>query len=242
MTSGLLAQILEASRSIHHSGSMSPAALIGLVKHLEARKVRHSVETGAGASTLVFSHLSECHTAFTLDSDESMSRVLRNPLFAGQSTTFVEGPTQKTLPVHAFQWPLQAVLIDGPHAYPFPDLEYFYLYPHIEKNGLLVIDDIHIPTIQSLFRFVAQDDMFRLVEVCGKTAFLHRTGAPTFDPWGDGWWLQRFNKRTLWRYGWQDKLKSAVPESCRPFVRRQADRLRLWLRGRERPSDSRHST
>ena len=43
-----------------------------------------------------------------------------------------------------------------------------------------------------------------------------------FDPWGDGWWLHRYNKRTLWHYSWQDKMKSAVPKSFRPFF---ADKL-----------------
>jgi hypothetical protein len=227
----LLAQILEESRSIHRSGSMSPTALIALAKHLEARRVQHSVETGTGASTIIFSHLSEAHTVFTVDADKSKTLVLRNPLLKPETTTFVDGPTQKTLPVHSFRWPLQAVLIDGPHAYPLPDLEYFYLYQHIDKGGILFIDDIHIPSIQNLFRFLCHDDMFRLLEVCGKTAFFQRTDAPLFDPWGDGWWLQRFNKRTLWHYSWQDKMKSVVPKSFRPFLRRQADRMRLWLRG-----------
>ena len=226
----LLAEILESSRAIHRSGTMSPAALIRLARHLEARTVHQSVETGTGASTLIFSHLSESHTVFALDRDESISMVLRNPLLNQKSTSFVDGPTQKTLPVHSFQSPFQAVLIDGPHAYPFPDLEYFYLYPQIERNGLLVIDDIHIPSIHNLFRVVSHDDMFRVIEVCGKTAFLQRTEAPLFDPWDDGWWLQRSNRRTLWRYSWRDRLKAAVPESLRPILRRNTDRLRLWSR------------
>lgn len=228
----LLAEILTSSRAIHRSGSMSPTALIKLAEHLQARDIRHSVETGTGASTLVFSHLSQSHTVFALDSDDSITMVRRNPLLNRQVTTFVDGPTQKTLPVHSFPLPLQAVLLDGPHAYPFPDLEYFYLYPHIEKGGLLVIDDIHIPSIQNLFRVVSHDHMFRLLEVCGKTAFLRRTDAPLFDPWGDGWWLQGFNRRTIWKYSWGDRLKSLVPNRFRPLFRKQADRLRLLMRGR----------
>jgi predicted O-methyltransferase YrrM len=229
---GLLSEILESSRSIHRSGSMSPSALIQLVAHLEDRNVRHSVETGTGASTLVFSHLSQSHTVFAVDSDESITSVLQNPLLKREVTSFVNGPTQKTLPVYSFASPLQAALLDGPHAYPFPDLEYFYLYPHIEEGGLLVIDDIHIPSIRNLFQVVSRDDMFRVLEVCGKTAFLERTDAPVFDPWGDGWWLQGFNKRQNWRYAWRDRLKSAIPMWIRPLVRRQADRLRLLTRGR----------
>jgi hypothetical protein len=233
LPSGLLSEILSSSRSIHRSGSMSPRALIQLAKHLENRNVQHSAETGTGASTLIFSHLSQSHTVFAIDGDESITSVLHNPLLKREVTIFVEGPTQKTLPLYSFALPLQAVLLDGPHAYPFPDLEYFYLYPHIEQGGLLVIDDIHIPSIRNMLRVVRDDDMFQLLQVCGKTAFLQRTNAPVFDPWGDGWWLQAFNKRQHWRYAWQDKLKSAiVPNAIRPLVRRQADRLRLWMSGR----------
>jgi hypothetical protein len=211
---------------------MSPSALIRLAKHLEDREVHHSVETGTGASTLVFSHSSRCHTVFAVDADESISSVRRSPLLNAAAITFVNGPTQKALPVHSFPSPLQAVLLDGPHAYPFPDLEYFYVYPHIQEGGLFVIDDIHIPSIQNLFRVVSCDEMFRVLEVCGKTAFLQRTDAPVFDPWGDGWWLQAFNKRPSWRYAWQDKLKSAIPGPLRALVRTQADRCRLLIQGR----------
>ncbi len=226
----LLAQILEASRVIHASGSMSPAALLRLARQLEQHPPWDSAETGTGASTIVFSHLSQAHTVFAVDTDRSMTTVLRHRLLNRPATTFVEGPTQKTLPRQPFPRPLQAVLIDGPHAFPFPELEYFYLYPHIERDGLLVIDDIHIPSIQNLYRFLRQEEMFRLVEVCGKTAFFRRTAAPAFDPWGDAWWLQGFNRRTLWRYSWRDRWKATVPEPLRPLLRKQADRLRLWLR------------
>ena len=39
--------------------------------------------------------------------------------------------------------------------------------------------------------------MFRLLEVVGTTAFFERTSAPPFDPHGDGWWLQNFNKNRV---------------------------------------------
>jgi len=66
----------------------------------------------------------------------------------------------------------------------------------LKKGGILVIDDIHIPSIQNLLQVVSHDEMFK------------RTDAPLFDPRADGWWLQGFNKQTLWRYSWQEKLKS----------------------------------
>lgn len=40
--------------------------------------------------------------------------------------------------------------------------------------------------------------MFEVVDVvAGKTAILRRTEAPTFDPLGDGWSTQNYNKRRM---------------------------------------------
>jgi hypothetical protein len=106
----------------------------------------------------------------------------------------VVGPTQLTLPRYEFG-PLDAALLDGPHAYPFPELEYYGVYPHLSEGALLVIDDIHIPGVANLFRFIKEDAMFDLLEVATRTAFFVRTGAPTFDPLGDGWENQAYNAK-----------------------------------------------
>jgi hypothetical protein len=65
----------------------------------------------------------------------------------------------------------------------------------LSENGLLIVDDIDIPTIHNLYRFLKKDAMFDLVEVVHTTAFFRRTAAPTFDPLADGWWNQSFNRR-----------------------------------------------
>ncbi len=157
----------------------------------KSSQIRHSVETGSGATTLLFSHLSEHHTVFAADGGSgSIANVRRSPLLRQNVVTFVEGPTQATLPRHRFAESLQLVLIDGPHGYPFPELEYYFLYPHLETGALLILDDIHIPTVHHLFRFLRRDAMFQLDEIVQTTAFFTRTNAPTFDPLGDGWWRQ----------------------------------------------------
>jgi hypothetical protein len=84
-------------------------------------------------------------------------------------------------------------LLDGPHAYPYPDLEYYCVYQQLRPGALLVIDDIHIPTVHRLFTFLKEDEMFRLAHVERTTAFFVRTAAPTFSPLGDGWEFQAFN-------------------------------------------------
>ena len=70
----------------------------------------------------------------------------------------------------------------------FRTIEYFYFYPHIETGGLLVVDDIHIPTVHNLFRFLREEEMFQLVE-----EFLARRRSsrerphPSLIAWADGW-------------------------------------------------------
>jgi hypothetical protein len=125
----------------------------------------------------------------------------------------VEGPTQKTLP--SFDFPrLQLALIDGPHAYPCPDLEYYYLYPHLDPGALLLIDDIDIPTINNMFRVLKADPMYKCLAIVGRTAFLERTNHPTFDPL-TGWWAKQ---------GFNAKLKT-VDHSISGYAARLSTRL-----------------
>jgi hypothetical protein len=194
----VLAEVVRIAPTLHKAGTFSAAALEAIVRHATARPVQHSVETGSGASTLLFSHVSEDHTVFAVDAETGSIRSIEtSPLLRRQAVTFVEGPTQVTLPVHAFAHRLQLALIDGPHGYPFPDLEYYYLYPHLDPDALLIVDDIHIPTITNLFDFISADEMFDLQEIVETTAFFRRTGAPVFPTTGDGWWTQRYNERVF---------------------------------------------
>jgi hypothetical protein len=123
--------------------------------------------------------------------------VQASPLLCADRVTWIQGPTQLTLPTYRFPQKLQAALIDGPHAYPFPDIEYYYLYPQLETGALLVIDDIQIPTIRNLVDFLRRDRMFALDEIVDTTAFFTRTEAPTFCPIGDGWWEQAYNSTPI---------------------------------------------
>jgi hypothetical protein len=195
-SSPIVTEIARLPHDWHMAGSVGPAVLNAIVRHVGKRQVQHSLETGSGKTTLLFSHLSQDHKVFAIEGDNrSITSVRESPLLNRATVEFIEGPTQLTLPRYDFAHPLQVAYMDGPHGYPFPDLEYYYLYPHLEAGALLIVDDIHIPTIRHLFDFLREDAMFRLLEVVDTTAFFVRTNAPTFDPLGDGWWLQPYNKR-----------------------------------------------
>jgi len=179
----------------HAAGSVSMPVLAAMVRHAGGGPVRRSVETGSGKTTLLLSHLSQAHTVFAVDAGRSISQVRESALFNAATTTFVEGPTQRTLPAHTFAHPHQLALIDGPHGYPFPDLEYYFLYPTIERGGILIVDDLRIPSIGRMYDIIRADEMFELVQVIeDNTAFFRRTAAPLIHPESDSWWLQGFNR------------------------------------------------
>jgi hypothetical protein len=226
---GLLDEIAASAADLHSAGALSPVALRAIVRHLAGVDLRHSLETGSGATTLLLSRLSPDHTVFALDDGNgSITRVKSSPLFDPSTTKFIEGPTQITLPKYSFSHPLQAAILDGPHAFPFPALEYYYIYPRLSTGALLVVDDIQIPSVHDFFRFLKADEMFEWIETVQRTAFFRRTSAEVFNPTADDWWLQGYNKIPLRRFIWRDHLRGAIPERLRRTVKFSAQGIHGW--------------
>lgn len=195
--------------------ALPSAVLHRLASELLQLQPQATAETGCGASTLVFARHSKRHAVFAFNEFQVFERVraMLSPPMPGLD--FIEGPTQQTLPRHPFSAPLDAILLDGPHAFPFPHVEYAYLYPHLRPGGLLLLDDLQIPSVHSLYSVLRRDAMFRLEAVLHRTAFLRRTDAPTFPNDADGWENQRCNTRQLLRYTWRDRLRAKIPKPLR---------------------------
>lgn len=195
-----IAESLAADAS-HHGGTFNDLVLQRL-EELIGSSFGRTLETGCGKSTIFFSRASREHLAFAIDDrgapGSSLAFVEASPLFRPEACRFVLGPTQATLPRHAFDPPaFDVVLLDGPHGYPFVELEYYFLYPQICPGGHLIVDDVHIPTIGRFADFLFEEPMFELVETVVTTALFRRTEAPAFDPLCDGWWRQPYNRRRI---------------------------------------------
>ncbi|MGH8018016.1 MAG: class I SAM-dependent methyltransferase [Opitutaceae bacterium] len=180
----------------HRAGTMPRQALEAIARRCrQIAPVNFSLETGSGKSTLLFSHFSNCHKVFAVeDGNGSITKAKASELLAPGMVEFIEGPTQITLPKFSFPGPVDIALIDGPHGYPFPDLEYFHIYPHIRTGGILLVDDIQIPTIERMFSILKADKMWRLLEVVDNLAVFERTDHEGVSPTEDGWWKQGFNE------------------------------------------------
>lgn len=210
----VMSQIRLLPENWHGSGPMDDSVLHAIARHASRLgPIEFSLETGAGKSTLLLSHLSQHHVVFTKNVGQSLSRVQQSPLLNASRVEFVEGPTQLTLPKYPFPHQLQMALLDGPHGYPFPDLEYYHIYPHIDRGGLLIVDDTNIPTIKRMADILKKDEMFALVETVGKTTFFLRTDAPLFDPLADGWWNQGYNQSFLHRTDSLRRVKKRIPKT-----------------------------
>jgi hypothetical protein len=218
--SDLIDKIAELPPDWHSAGMMSPKVLRAIARQAEQiGPIRQSAETGSGITTLLFSHLSTRHLVFAKDLNKSISQAKNSPLLNPEAVTFVEGPTQVTLPSYRFSNKLQIALIDGPHGYPFPDLEYYYFYPLIEAGGLLIIDDIQIPSIGRMVDIVKADDMFDLLEIIHNTAILRRSHAPLIDPQSDSWWLQGYNRAFDQKVSHSKRLLSYLASITPKFVK-----------------------
>jgi hypothetical protein len=199
----------EISAASHHGGMLARPALEALIRLAPDRPYGLSVETGCGRSSLLFSHLSLEHHVFALDdrdqSNSSVQMIIDSRIANRDHLHFHYGPSQVTLPRdlalalngRKIDW----ALLDGPHGYPFPELEYWAVYPHLAPGSLLIIDDVQIPSIARLYDFLRADDMFDLLhlEVCGilSTAIFRRNDTPATPELGDHWWDQGFNVRTF---------------------------------------------
>ena len=197
-------ELIARASQFHPWDAMAPAALSGLLRR---GPFRSSVETGCGGSTIVLSHASGRHTAFAIEGSELTITGLRmQPDLQQETVTFVEGESKDTLPRYDFDGEVDIVLLDGPHAYPLPQIEFVYLFPRIRVGGWLVLDDIQIPSVYELFRFLEKESSVVLEEVTARTAFFRRVR--TGEHGADGWELQGMNRRTILRYSWRDRLRS----------------------------------
>jgi hypothetical protein len=158
-----------------------------------------TLETGCGKSTIMFSNLSAKHYVFAYDDrnseGSSVDMVQQDPEFKADRAVFVYGPTQKTLPFHKFADDdmFDVILIDGPHGYPFPDFEYALLYERLKTNGILIIDDVHIPSIGHMYDLLREDRMYEEIGVFSTTGLLRRTAVDGVPGDGDHWYEQAYN-------------------------------------------------
>lgn len=115
-----------------------------------------TLETGCGASTIVFAAAGTRHTAISPDPGEH-ERVLEYCTQHGIPTDrlrFLAQPSDVALMGAWRPEPLDLVLIDGAHGFPFPALDWYLTAAHLRVGGLVVLDDAYLPSVHVVVRFL----------------------------------------------------------------------------------------
>jgi len=139
--------------------------------------------------------------------------------------------SQDYLP-HATLPPLDIVLIDGAHAFPYPFLDWHFTASALKSGGLLIVDDVQIATGAILADFLdAEAGWSRVARTDRFAAF--RRGTATLSPSQD-WKGQPYLTRH-----YPTSRVELIREQPKGAVERAAGqylpwRLQSWLRERYR--------
>jgi len=150
-----------------------------------------TLETGAGCSTLVFALRQSDHTAITPDADE-IARIRAYAAEHDIDTTrvkFIAQPSEGYLP-QCEGGPLDLVLIDGKHAFPWPIIDWFYTADRLEPGGFMMLDDAEMSSVRLLVEFLGSDHCWKPVhDFGGKTVVFKKLVKSVHDT---AWHMQPF--------------------------------------------------
>ncbi len=135
-----------------------------------------TLEIGSGSSTIVLAASGATHEAITPASSEEAAVRRACDTFGIDSShvTFHIGLSHDVLP----RWdarPLDLVLIDGAHGFPYPILDWWFLAPHIRVGGQVLLDDAYLPAVGGIVDFAKGSSAWRLEDaVSFRTARLRK--------------------------------------------------------------------
>jgi hypothetical protein len=201
MAATLTDRLREAPPGIHGAGNEYWGLAWPALEWLEGElhEDMATLETGSGASTIVFAAARTEHVAVTPDPDEE-ARVRRSCEELGISSdgvTFRVGYSHDVLP----QLPertLDLVLLDGAHGFPYPILDWWHLAPRIAIGGRLLLDDAYMPPVAGLVDYASGSKAWEVERSIGYRTVVVRKLADELPPFD--WAGERIGGRMTFRY------------------------------------------
>jgi len=158
-----------------------------------------TLETGAGASTIVFTAGGAEHEAVTPSAHEA-ERIRAQCERRGISTERLRFRIGSSADVLRTWEPrrLDFVLVDGAHAFPYPTLDWWYLAPHLKVGGLMLLDDAYMPPVSAVVDHLRNSEAWRIEQPASfRTAVVRKLA----DEVPDGEWKgERSGGRMNFRY------------------------------------------
>ena len=148
-----------------------------------------TIETGVGASTVVFASCGARHTAISPDPTEHQ-RVRDYCERIGidhSQVSFMAGLSDDVLPATLTRdRTLDAAFIDGAHSFPFPEVDWYYITRSMKVGGKLLLDDVPIPAVTPVFRHMRLEPNWRLDGIFdNRSAAFTLLAPPAPESWAD---------------------------------------------------------
>ena len=179
-----------------------------------------TLETGSGASTLIFALGEASHTSVTPDSSEvsEIRKYARQANIDLSRVTFVVEPSESYLPTASGE--LDIVLVDGKHSFPWPILDWHHTAERLRVGGLMILDDTQLRSVAILRDFLAADTVrwnFQGI-IGGRTAVFRKVAGPIHDvAWHEHPWT------ALWKEPGKPLHKRIIGRLSRMFGQTRAE-------------------
>jgi hypothetical protein len=148
-----------------------------------------TLETGSGSSTVIFAARGARHVAISPmpDEHEQIRAYCADEGISTDDVRFIAESSETALTGTWEPEPLDVVLVDGSHVFPFPVLDWYFTAAHLRVGGYVLVDDAYQPSVNILARYLRESSGWRLEEVLGYRTPLFQKVADDFLPsaWDD---------------------------------------------------------
>jgi predicted O-methyltransferase YrrM len=194
-------ELLAAPPAVHLGGTESWALEREVLRWL-GRTLQpewRTIETGCGSSSIVFTLVGTEHTIVAPNASEhdATRQWCAEHGFPTDRTSSIVEDSTKVLPTLKGQFDLG--LVDGGHAFPLPFVDWLYIAERLRVGGLVIVDDINLPTCGLLHAFLDADtENWQRVQLFERTSVFRKLGEVVVSPhdWtGQPWVLAELARR-----------------------------------------------
>jgi hypothetical protein len=173
------------------------AALAWLEENVSAGMA--TLETGSGSSTIVFAAAGAQHEAVTPDAaeEERIRAECERRGIDSSSVRFRIGPSHEVLPALEPR-PLDLVLLDGAHGFPYPVLDWWHVAPQLAVGGRILLDDAYMPPVAGVVDYARSSRSWEVERSIGYRTVVVRKLSDELPPFD--WEGERIGGRMTFRY------------------------------------------
>ncbi len=201
MAATLTDRLREAPPGVHGDGDEYWGLAWPALEWLEG-ELRHgmsTLETGSGASTIVFAGAATEHIAVTPDAGEEarVRKACEDLGVSSELVSFEVGYSHDVLPTLP-ERPLDLVLLDGAHGFPYPILDWWHVAPRLTVGGRILLDDAYMPPVAVVVDHVRASTAWGIERSIGYRTVVVRKLADELPPFD--WEGERIGGRMTFRY------------------------------------------